>query len=130
MQKCLRLTIVVGLVLSGFSHAFCACGCAESEGQKSVQVCHRCGSDRSQQAPQQPKPCKCRPCQVVDAVPPDSAASVFSPDSTSGVSFAPVGPAVRFTVFRPSETLVVPGPPRASPPPHCRLPILLEHLLF
>ena len=130
MQACFSAVIVLGLVLSGLPHAFCNCGCAEVAGKKSEPSCRSCCDSHGEQSSENPKPCKCRVCRVVKAVPPGPMAKAPSLDRTSSVLPMSAALNVRAVVFSASEKSGGAILSQALPPPACGLPILLGHLLF
>ena len=135
MPSALRISLVLGLALSGLPHPFCACGCAEGSGTRAVEPapapqCPHCCPAESEPASDGPAPCECRGCEQVQAVTP-AAPPVAAPTSIGGwFDMAVSGPGVQVVLARTPEVNRGVGPPGFSPSPGSALPILFEHLLF
>lgn len=83
MAGCLRLTVVLGLILSSLPHALCSCGCAGLAGadevrQRSERTCPHCCQGQADSEQPRPKPCECRTCQELKAVPVETAVAASS----------------------------------------------------
>lgn len=131
VQHCFRLVIVVGLVLSGFSHAFCDCGCATAAQQESAPACPHCDGGPTNRVPEDgPGPCECRNCDQIQAVSPGSTAPMISPGPNPAVDLAPIAARVQFVPPCPSEEGTGSGPAGVSLGLPSDLPILLCHLLL
>ncbi len=129
-----KLVLALGVVVAGYPHAFCDCGCASAARQQAVRSCPHCdrGQDdgRGATAPQRPRPCECRQCELSKAVLADSPAAVPSLDPSERVSPAPVAVQTEVVLAGPAEDsgrAKRPASPLFYP---CALPILLEHLLL
>ncbi|MEE9602392.1 MAG: hypothetical protein V3V75_03740 [Thermoguttaceae bacterium] len=132
VQTGLRILIVVGLLLSGsVRHAFCDCGCAASAQEPSAApACPHCQSGDKEDSSAPVEQCKCRPCQVVDAVPAVPPVEAPSPQRVA-ISFPlSLNNLALATANSSWENTSGLDPPGASRLQSCGLPILLEHLLF
>lgn len=77
MNVVLRVTLLMGLVLGGFPHVFCRCGCADAAAEPvAPPACHACCGGLAQPESEKPKPCRCRTCEVVKAVADSPSTSV------------------------------------------------------
>jgi len=127
MIVCTRIAIIVGLLLGGVPHAFCACGCGDGVEQKAARKCPHC-DDQGTPADENPNPCKCRNCSLVKAVVGASPANDYSLRPIFRLTSTPI-PSVQGVAGQPVHRGSAMESPGSLPPP-CGLPILLEHLLF
>lgn len=125
----IKLTLIGGLLLAGFPHAFCCCGKARAVQPRTVSVCPHCVSP-AEKSPEKPKPCTCRPCRKVDTVAADPPVTVPSPSVTDEVVSSPVLLVGRLVAVAPLEIAHGTGPPGPAAGHSCPLPIFLGHLLF
>ena len=130
MNVVLRVTLLVGLVLGGFPHAFCQCGWAEGSKPAAPRVCHACGGGPAAPVPEKPEPCRCRPCEIVQAVADPAAQSVPALDLTSRVSPAAIAPSVRLASADSPEDFSPAEPPGRFAHLGCALTIFLGRLLL
>jgi hypothetical protein len=136
MRNWMTLAVVFALVLGGFPHAFCGCGCAGGNAQAQVgdkpvvPACpHCCGGD-SAPTKDPPQPCKCAACHAVKAVVADSYTSAPSSDSVWRAAIEPAGLATAPLASLASSQDSRTGPLSASLQSGCALPVLLGHLLL
>jgi hypothetical protein len=94
MKTCLPVTLVAGLVLGCFPHAFCHCGCAQERSHHAPTAVHPCCRGHADPSPAKPEPCRCRMCEVVKAVPAGPQTSAPSSDLTWRVLPTAVAPSV------------------------------------
>jgi hypothetical protein len=136
MRNWTIFAVLIGLVLGGFPHAFCGCGCAgvtpnaEAFEKPAAPACpHCCGGD-SAPTEDTPQTCKCATCNSVKAALVGSYTSPPSPHSVWRAAIDPAGPCAAplfsLALSRDSGTEAV----SASLPSGCALTILLGHLLL
>jgi hypothetical protein len=136
MRICATFAVVIGLVLGGFPHAFCNCGCAgkaadsQAGDERALPACPHCCPGDSAPTQDRPHPCKCATCETVKAAFVGSPVNVPPPDSGWRAEMRPaalcVAPLASFALGQGSRG----GPTCTSLPSGCALPILLESLLL
>lgn len=128
--------VVIGLLLGGFPHAFCNCGCAgeaaESQAgeRRAVPACPHCCPGDSAPTQDRSQPCKCVTCETVKAAFVGSQVNVPSPDSGWRATIEPASLCVASLALFASDQGIKTGPPCTSLRSGCALPILLESLLL
>jgi len=129
---CLRMSIVVGLILSGsVHHMFCACGCSAGVERATEQAgCPHCSGGEKDESTAPAERCNCRPCQVVNAVPAAAPVKAPTPQRESHVSAVTHDSLAAMTVCPLSLGTNGLDPPGLLRVPSCGLPVLFEHLLF
>lgn len=136
MRNWTTFAVVIGLLLGGFPHAFCNCGCAggtaesEAGAQRAAPACPHCYPGDSTPTQESPKPCECAKCETVKAALVGSQVNApflltewraaIEPANLCVASLAP------FASGQSSRT----GRPCTALPLGCALPILLESLLL
>jgi len=130
MNVVLRVTLLAGLVLGGFPHAFCLCGWAEGSKPAARPACHACGSGPSAPVPETPEPCRCRPCEIVPAVADPPLQSVPALDLTSRVPPTAIAPSVRLAWANSPEDFSLAEPPGRFAHLGCALTIFLGRFLL
>lgn len=130
MYSWLKSSLILGMVLSGFPHVACDCGCAAPDREQSVSACPHCAAGRARTEPERPRPCQCRQCESVSAVPAGSPVTAPSLESSRCIFAAPVGLSVRVFSAKAAEEAGRAEPIGPPLPSLCALSILLGHLLL
>ena len=135
MSGAFRISLVVGLALSGVPHPFCACGCAGSSEPQDVEstlVVQRpdCCPAEPEPTSEVPTPCECRGCEQMQAVMPATPPVAALPSISGWFEMAVGGPGVQIILVPTPESSRGVGPPGVSASPGSALPILFEHLLL
>lgn len=125
-----RVLAGIGLVLTGLPHAFCDCGCGEPAKPVEVALCPHCDKTPDDAAPDRSKPCQCRQCELVDALPPGPLATAPSLDVTSHIDTPAVAAVLPLASASAREKTGRANPVDVLPRYGCALTILLGHLLL
>ncbi len=133
MAAWLKIALAVAWVIAGMPHALCTCGCGEPAAaaeSREAPRCPHCSGDQPEQAPDQPKPCRCDDCGIGQAIPPSGAAANSSSPSLVDRVFTLSSTDALVGSAQPSRRIEQIGSANSPGVPVCALPILLGHLLF